>query len=227
VQLNPIPTELTTAATDVALGVLAVGCMSYLVRFRERDRWKVGLWSWLFGLLAAAALLGAVAHGFAWSVTVWDLLWFPLFLLLGLTVALFVVGAIYDWRGLSAAKRSMPFMIVLAVIFFGVTQVISGAFLVFVLYEAVAMLFAFGLYGYLAAKVSNRAMTVMLIGVGLNIVAAAIQATQAVSFTLVWPFDHNGVFHLVQMVALLVLCAGLRMSLVPSAASDGHARRVP
>jgi hypothetical protein len=213
VQFNPIPTELTTAATDVALGVLAVGCMSYLARFRECDRWKVGLWSWLFGLLAAAALLGAVAHGFAWSVAVWDFLWFPLFLLLGLTVALFVVGAIYDWRGLSAAKRSMPFMIALAVIFFGVTQVISGAFLVFVLYEAVAMLFAFGLYGYLATKASSRAMTVMLTGVGLNIVAAAIQATQAVSFTFVWPFDHNGVFHLVQMVALVVLCAGLRMSL--------------
>ena len=149
-----------------------------------------------------------------------DLLWFPLFLLLGLTVALFVVGAIYDWRGLSAAKRSMPFMIALAVIFFGVTQVISGAFLVFVLYEAVAMLFAFGLYAYLAAKTSSRAMTVMLIGVGLNVVAAAIQATQAVSFTLVWPFDHNGVFHLVQMVALLVLCAGLRMSLVANAARN-------
>ncbi len=89
------------------------------------------------------------------------------------------------------------------------------------------MLFAFGLYAYLAAKTSSRAMTVMLIGVGLNIVAAAIQATQAVSFTLVWPFDHNGVFHLVQMVALLVLCAGLRMSIVASAASGGHAQRVP
>lgn len=53
-QLNPIPTELTTAATDVAFGVLAVGCMSYLVRFREHDQWKAWLWSWLFGLLAAA-----------------------------------------------------------------------------------------------------------------------------------------------------------------------------
>ncbi len=219
-QLNPIPTELTTAATDVALGVLAAGCLSYLVRLRERDQWKVRLWSWLFGLLAAAALLGAVAHGFDWSVTVWDLLWFPLFLLLGLTVALFVVGAIYDWRGLSAAQRSMPFMIALAVIFFGVTQVISGAFLVFVLYEAVAMLFAFGLYGYLAVKASNRAMTVMLIGVGLNIVAAAIQATQTVSFTLVWPFDHNGVFHLVQLVALVVLCFGLRSSLEAATAKS-------
>ena len=167
-------------------------------------------------MFAAAALLGAVAHGFAWSSAVWDLLWLPLFLLLGLTVALFVVGAIYDLRGLPAARRSVPFLMVLAFVFFGVTQVASGAFLVFVLYEAAAMLFALGVYGYLAATEANRAMSLMVLGVGLNIVAAAIQATQAASFTFIWPFDHNGVFHLVQMVALVVLCAGLQNSLVSS-----------
>ena len=219
-QLNTIPTELTTAATDVVLGVLAVGCVTYLSRFRESDRWKVRLWSWVFGMLAAAAFLGAVAHGFIWSAAVWDILWFPLFLLLGLTVALFVAGAIYDWRGLAAAKRSVPILVVLAVMFFGVTQVLSGAFLVFVLYEAVAMLFAFSVYGYLAAKAASGAMIVMLIGVGLNIVAAAIQASQVVSFTLVWTFDHNGVFHLVQLVAVVVLCIGLRMSLLACTAKS-------
>ncbi len=198
--------------------MLAVGCAIYLFRFRESDPWKVTLWSWLYGMFAAAALLGAVAHGFAWSSAVWDLLWLPLFLLLGLTVALFVVGAIYDLRGLPAARRSVPFLMVLALVFFGVTQVASGAFLVFVLYEAAAMLFALGVYGYLAATEANRAMSLMVLGVGLNIVAAAIQATQAASFTFIWPFDHNGVFHLVQMIALVVLCAGLQSSLVSSTA---------
>ena len=139
-------------------------------------------------------------------------------MLLGLIVALFVVGAIYDLRGLPAARRSVPFLMVLALVFFGVTQVASGAFLVFVLYEAAAMLFALGVYGYLAATEANRAMSLMVLGVGLNVVAAAIQATQAASFTFIWPFDHNGVFHLVQMVALVVLCAGLQSSLVSSTA---------
>jgi len=214
---NPIATELTTAATDVALGVLAFGCATYLFRFRQCDRWKVGLWTWLYGMLGAAALLGAVAHGFAWSPTVWDLLWLPLFLLLGLSVALFVVGAIYDWRGSPAAQKSMPIMVLLAVAFFTVTQVAQGAFLVFVLFEAGAMLFALGVYGHLAIRASEIAMRLMLVGVGLNIVAAAIQATQVLSFTLIWPFDHNGVFHIVQMGALVVLCAGLRNSLLATA----------
>jgi len=217
-QFNPIPTELTTAATDVALGVSAIGCASHLLRFRENDRWKVRLWCWVFGMLAVAALLGAVAHGFVWSARLWDLLWQPIFLLLGLTVALFVVGAIYDWLGLEAARRTVPSMVFLAVAFFVITRLVSGSFLVFVLYEAVAMLFALVVYGVLAARKATRGMSLMLLGVGLNIVAAAIQATQAVTFTLIWPFDHNGVFHLVQMVALVVLFAGLRSSL--SAASQ-------
>jgi hypothetical protein len=145
---------------------------------------------------------------------VWNILWIPLFLLLGLTVALFVVGAIYDWRGSAPARASLPIMVVLALLFFGVTRLASGAFFVFVLYEAVAMLFALAVYGYLATGARVAGMGLMAAGVGLNIVAAAIQATRSVSFVLIWQFDHNGVFHLVQMVALVVMTAGLKTSLV-------------
>jgi hypothetical protein len=218
-QFNPAQTELTTAATDVALGLLALACVVYLLRFSELAGWKVGLWCWVFGLLAAAALLGAVAHGFVWSTTVWNLLWIPLFLLLGLTVALFVVGAIYDWRGFVPARSSLPILVLLALLFFGVTRFAPGAFLIFVLYEVVAMLFALGVYGMLAVTARSGGMGLMAFGIALNIVAAAIQATRTVSFTLLWPFDHNGVFHLVQMVALVVLTAGIKSSL--AATSSG------
>jgi hypothetical protein len=219
-QFNPAQTELTTAATDVALGIMAVGCAAYLWRFNGYDIWKVGLWCWVFALLAGAALLGAVAHGFVWSTRTWNLLWVPLFLLLGITVALFVVGAVYDWRGLAAARFSLPIMVLLALVFFVVTQAASGAFLVFVLYEATAMIFALAVYGYLALGGSTSGMGLMTLGVALNVFAAAIQATRSVSFTLIWQFDHNGVFHLVQMVALAVLAGGIRSSL--SGASTGN-----
>jgi hypothetical protein len=45
---------------------------------------------------------------------------------------------------------------------------------------------------------------------GLSLLVAAMQASGAVSFTLVWPFDHNGVFHLVQMIGIPLLVHGLR-----------------
>ncbi len=187
--------------------------MAYLRRWRERDRWKVTVWSWVFGLLAIAGLLGAVAHGLALSEGVRDLLWQPLFLSLGLVVALFVVGAVYDWRGRAAARRILPFMVVVGVAFYGITLILSGGFLVFVLYEAAAMLFALAAYLALAARRRLAGAGWMAAGIALNIVAAAIQATGAVSVTLIWPFDHNGVFHLVQIVAIVVLMHGLGTSL--------------
>ncbi len=219
-QFNPAQTELTTAATDVALGVLAIACVVYLWRFSEYGSWKVGLWCWMFGMLAAAAFLGALAHGFVWSTNVWDLLWIPIFLCLGLTVALFVVGAVYDWRGLALARISLPVMVVMALVFYGATRVVSGAFLVFVLYELTAMLFALAVYGYLAVRGTTSGMGLMTLGVAGSIIAAVIQATRSVSFTLIWPFDHNGAFHLVQMVALVALAAGIRASIDVAANSS-------
>ena len=206
---NPAITELTTAATDAVIAVLAMGCLGFLARFRTVAPWRAGIWRWVFGLLAVAAVLGAVAHGFDLSETVRDWLWRPLFLALGLVVALFVVGAVLDLRGGSAARAALVPMVVVGVAFFAVTQIVSGAFLVFVIYEAAAMLAALGIYAALAVRRRLPGAATMTAGILINIAAAAIQATGTVSLTIVVPFDHNGVFHLVQMVALVVLTIGI------------------
>lgn len=204
-----IPTEQTTAATDAVLALLALACIGALRRYRTTDPPKVRLWTWVLGLLTFAAALGAVAHGVEMGETTRDALWRPLFLALGLVVALFAAAAVHDWKGQHMARRMLPLLVSLGVVFFLVTQVASGSFLVFVLYEAVAMLFALAVYVRLAATRKLVGAGVVALGIVLNIVAAGIQATESVQFTLVVPFDHNGVFHLVQMVAVIVLTAGL------------------
>jgi hypothetical protein len=85
--------------------------------------------------------------------------------------------------------------------------------MVFVLYEAVAMLVALALYVRLAIRDGAKWAWLMVLGIGLNIVAAAIQASGTVRLDLGVPFDHNGVFHLVQMVAIVVLVLGVGASL--------------
>jgi len=124
-------------------------------------------------------------------------------------VALFVIGAVFDFKGKRAAQISLVPMLVLALGFFAVTQIASGTFLVFVAYEAVAMLAVLGMYLSLALKGQLKGAAVIATGVVLNIVAAGIQASETISLTVVVPFDHNGVFHLVQIVALVVLTLGL------------------
>jgi hypothetical protein len=50
------------------------------------------------------------------------------------------------------------------------------------------------------------------LGIGLSIVAAAVQAS-ALSVRLIVPFDHNGLFHLVQLTGIAALANGLRRGL--------------
>lgn len=212
-ELNPIPTELTTAATDALLAILALACLRWLARRRAADPAKVTLWILVLALLAVASALGAVAHGLALSSDAIYLLWQPLFLSLGLVVALFVVAAVYDGIGPRAARKLLIPALVVGAAFYLVTLLFPGTFLVFVAYEAVAMLVALGLYVRLALRSGAGWAWLMVLGIGLNIVAAGIQASGAVRLNLGIPLDHNGVFHLVQMVAIVVLVAGVGRSL--------------
>lgn len=195
--------------TDIILAVVAVVCMIRLRGFRDADPWRVGIWLWVFGLLAFAAGLGAVVHGLEMSENTRDLLWQPLFLSLGLVVGLFVVAATYDWKGQTASGRLLPVMLVIGVAFFALTRIVTGTFLVFVAYEAVAMVFAFVLYTGLAVSKRLEGAGTIALAIVLNIVAAGIQASGSVAVTIGVPFDHNGVFHVVQTVAVIVLVSGL------------------
>ncbi len=211
--LNPVPTEVTTAATDAMLALLALYCIRWLGARRSADPAKVTLWILVLALLAVASVLGAVAHGFDLSSDTIYLLWQPLFLSLGLVVALFVVAAAHDGLGPATARRLLIPALVVGACFYLVTLLFPGTFLVFVLYEAVAMLLALGLYVRLALQTGERWAWLMVLGIALNIAAAGIQASGTVRLNLGVPLDHNGVFHVVQMVAIVVLVVGVGKSL--------------
>ena len=213
-QFIDIATEQTTAATDALLFLVAALFALLLSRAsRESDRKKGRIWVAAFALLAIASALGAIAHGFKMNARANELIWMPLNLALGLTVALFVIGAVYDLRGFSTPRALTPTMLAVGFLFFGATVAIPDSFLVFVLYEAVAMLFALAAYTLMSFRGTLRGAPLMAVGVLISIVAAAVQASGAIAFTWIWDFDHNGAFHLIQMVGLVFLLSGLCMDL--------------
>lgn len=211
-QLNPSATELTTAATDAAVGLLCLAVVWQLVAIPVNATWKRALWCWVFGLIGLASFLGAVVHGLELSESVRAVLWRPLYLSLGLTVALFVIGGIYDWRGERTARALLPWAVGIGVSFFAVTQLVGGAFLIFVVYEAIAMVATLAMYVFLSTTRRLAGARMITLGIGLSIVAAAVQAS-ALSVRLIVPFDHNGLFHLVQLIATAALANGLRHGL--------------
>jgi hypothetical protein len=137
------------------------------------------------------------------------LLWQPLNLALGLVVSLFVVAVAYDFRDYSVSKKLVIAMLFAGIVFYAVTLFIPGAFIVFIIYEALAMLFALIIYSMLAIKKKLKGAWIMSAGILVTMIAAGIQASESVLVKVIWQFDHNGVFHLVQMIGIVLLLSGL------------------
>jgi hypothetical protein len=218
------PTEQTTAATNIVLMCIAAGCGMSLLHLRQHAPWKATLWATAFGTMALIAVLGAAAHGFKMSEKTYTTLWKPLNLGLGIIIALFVSGVVYDVWGKQAARRILPPMLAISGGFWTITLLRPGSYLEFVLYQSGAMLFALGAYTRLAQQQRLASAELIVASIITTITASAIQASERVSLRLAgYQFDHNGAYHLVQMAGILLLYAGLRASLQHPTDSTGLA----
>lgn len=206
---NPVVTEQTTAITDAILAVESLLLAVYLQRFVPVVASRARYWQVLLLIMALASVMGSVAHGIAMSEATYKLLWKPLLILLGLIVAYLVVATIYDLLGPATAKKAMPWMTIMAFGFFAVTCIPGGSFMVFILYEAAGLLFGLGAYGWMASRQRLPGAEIIATGIVLQLLAAILQAGGPEKITLIWPFDRNGQFHLVGMLANAVMIWGV------------------
>ncbi len=210
-QFIDIPTEQTTAITDVFLFVLAfIVTISVYRSGKETDIIKTRIWVGAFGLLCITAMLGAIAHGIKMSPFTNYLIWQPLNFFLGMAIALFAAGVIYDWKGFVLPRNLFIVLIVAGILFYAITLFVPGSFFVFILYEAAAMIFSLIMYIYLWARRKFPGSLFMVFGILISIIAAVVQAINSLSLTLIWEFDHNGLFHLIQMAGIIFLLKGLQ-----------------
>lgn len=212
-ELAAAATERTTAATDALLALAAAGGAAMLAR-PAPPTFARGVW--LAALLASAlaSVLGAITHGFVLGDRLEEALWQPLYLALGVTMALFVVGAARDAWGDRVGRRLLLPMLGLALVFYGVTRATRGDFVVFVVYEAAALAFALLVYLRLAGA-RRPGAAAMAAALAVSLAAGLVQSVDVGVVRLIWPFDHNGLFHLVQLLGLGLLVAALRR-LLPS-----------
>jgi hypothetical protein len=210
-----IPTEQTTAVTDVILAVCAFVFSIIVCRIgRSHDRKKALIWTWAFGLLALASALGAAAHGIAVTKETNFIIWQPINLALGLTIALFVTGVMYDMREFSLSRGYIPVFLGVGVIFYLITLLVNAGFFIFILYESIAMIFALVSYIILAIRKKHKSFWLMAAGIFVTIIAAVIQAAGTIHVKVIWEFDQNGLFHILQVVGLVFLFSGVYSELL-------------
>lgn len=205
--------ERTTAATDALLAVAAAAVL-VAVRRSTAPSYARAIWLAALAALVVASALAAVAHGLALSDHARQRLWQPLWLALGAMIALFVVGALHDWRGERVARAALLPMFGIALTFYLASRLAGGSFLVFVVYETVGLLFALLVYVALG-RARRSGAGLMALALGISLAAGAVQATSWRVALAGLPLDHNGLFHLVQLAGLPLLGLGLRR-LLPS-----------
>jgi len=201
------PTELTTAATDVLLGLVCMACARYVRQYGDGAP-RLRPWRIAFGLFAAGALLSAAAHALHIPDHLYRVIWGPIYLSLGIAVAYFLIGVVHD---VAPARLPLlqPIILGLGVLCFAVATIFPTTFVVFLAWQGIGLLLAISVYLVLWRRRSLRGAGWISIGLLVSAAAAVIQGTGALSFTLIWPFDHNGVFHLVQVPGVVAIAYGL------------------
>jgi hypothetical protein len=211
-QITGIPTEQTTAATDVLLAIIA-----FFVTVKTNqsgkgiDIIKTRIWTLVFGLLTIASADGAIAHGFQMSKFAKSILWQPLNLSLVLTICLFATGVIYDLKRFRLPKALIPVLLVCTILFFTITIILPDALTsVLIKVEAITMVFAFVAYSVVASRKTIKGAGLMAAGILISIIAAVIQTIHTIKVMFIWEFDHNGICHVVQMIGVIFLFQGLQ-----------------
>jgi len=112
------------------------------------------------------------------------------------------------WQSLQLPPHVARSLFGLVLIVVGAVTLIALLFPTAILnrYVADALLPLFGQGAWLLA------ILLIVAGIALSIVAAVVQAT-TMRARFVVPFDHNGLFHLIQLLGMGVLAAGVRLAL--------------
>ena len=200
-------TEPTTMLTDYALGALCLwlGWKLYgLAAFQRKT--AVMLWAGAFFSTSLASFVGGTFHGFTsilsdsilaglWKVTVY-LTGFSSFFLLS---AVLVAGLPPPVRRWALALSSLKLVVYLA------WMVIHDDFL-FVVYDYGSSMILILIFQVRALyKLQSSAAGWIVGGILLSFVGATIQQS---GFSLHEHFNHNDLFHIVQMVAFYLLYRG-------------------
>jgi len=187
--------EPMTLITDYVLAAVTAWLCFSLLKHRESQRSRL-LWAVAFAALAVGALLGGTWHGFFQN----DYLWKATVLTVGVASFAMVAGSAF--AALSGAVRHV------------LIWVAGGKLLTYVYWtprhdEFIYVVIDSGIaFALVAALHLWRFNAWVVAGVAVSLVAALVQAS---GFAPHPHFNHNDLYHVIQIAAMVLLYRGARV----------------
>ncbi len=197
--------EPVTLITDYALGAVsaALGWRLYRTAGEERAR---KCWALAFAAAAASALLGGTHHGFAtlMSPAAYALSWKVTVLAVGVFSFAIVAGSVIATTRDAGRTALLAFAAAQLAAYTG-WMLFHDEYRYVVLDTAVAMSVLLLLHGWSAASRGDAASHWVLAGIAVSATAAAIQFFRIAPYE---HFNHNDLYHVLQLAAMVLLYKG-------------------
>lgn len=201
--------EPMTLLTDYALAGVT-GWLGWRVLAARRGQASRTWWAAAFVSLTFAAMLGGTYHGFAPHLAERSVfvLWKATVLAVGVASFAMLAGSTLAMTTGRTRKLLLAFAGAKLVLY-AAWMLKHDAFIYVVADSAVSMATLAFLHGAAALRRSDPASRWVVAGVGISVLAAGVQAS---GFALHRHFNHNDLYHVIQMGALfLFYSGGMRM----------------
>ena len=198
--------EPVTLATDYLLASLTLFLAWRLHARAERQLARIA-WALAFLALGTGAALGGTWHGFATiDASLRVVLWKATVLAIGVASAAMIFGSARAMAG-PALRRGLAGFAVVAFVIYAGWMLFHNAYVFVVVDTAAAMVIVAALHAFPPAAWRSPGSRWMVAAVVLSAIAAAVQACR-------WAphpnFNHNDLYHVLQMVAMALFYAGAR-----------------
>jgi hypothetical protein len=197
--------EPTTLLTDYALACVT-GWLAYsLFRAREGQRARSS-WALAFAALALAAALGGTWHGFApaFAEIAVLLVWKATVLSVGIASFGMLAGSAISTTAGNARKSLLVIAAAKLAVYSG-WMLVHSEYIYVIADTGIALVLVAALH--LGSAARDRASRWILAGVGVSVLAAGVQAS---GFAPHRHFNHNDLYHVIQIAAMILFYAGAK-----------------
>jgi hypothetical protein len=202
--------EQFTGLIDLIFGILLLILVWKLFQKAEKPvTQKLSLWLGALITLAFSSFLGFVVHFFFFVPRVYSIVWQPLYLSLGVSISFFVLAIIAEMKKELLDPMQIVLVLAAPIVFFTLTLIFPGSFLIFVIYESLALLFCLISLLIFGIRQKSQHYFQLFFAFLIFILSIAFQAMYDVKVLFVVSIDPNGLIHLSQLASLPLFYLGI------------------